>query len=240
MKVRHRLLNFKNKIIYQDDHWFNFSLDSVLLSNFVTIRKNDKNVIDFCTGNAIIPFLLTYRTSASITGIEIQKFVYELGVESAVENGFDNQIKLINDDIKNLVNLFSAGSFDVVTCNPPYFKYTSDKYLNDDYVKCVARHEILVNLEDVVLNASYLLKNGGTFAMVHQCDRLTEIINLLQKYNIEPKKLQFVYPKLGVNSNMLLIEGVKRGKVGLKVLKPFYVHNDDGSYTKEVKKMFQE
>lgn len=75
--------------------------------------------------------------------------------------------------------------------------------------------------------------------MVHQCDRLTEIINLLQKYNIEPKKLQFVYPKLGVNSNMLLIEGVKRGKVGLKVLKPFYVHNDDGSYTKEVKKCFR-
>lgn len=240
MKVRHRLLNFKDKYIYQDDKWFNFSLDSVLLSNFVTIRKGDRKIVDFCTGNAIIPFLLTYRTSAKIIGIEIQKCVCELGEQSALENGFDNQIKLINDDIKNVNNMFKAGSIDVVTCNPPYFKYSNDKYLNDNYVKCVARHEILVNLQDVIANASFLLKNGGTLAIVHQCDRMIEVINLLQKYDIEPKKMQLVYSKINANGNMLLIEGVKRGRHGLRVLKPLFVHNEDGSYTLEVKKMFQE
>ena len=160
-------------IIYQDSDWFKFSLDSVLLANFVTINYRVKKIMDFATGNAPIPMLLSYRTGVQIYGVEYQKCVYELAIQSINENNLENQIHLSCGDVSDLKNKFQSDSFDVVTCNPPYFKYTSDKYLNDDYVKCVARHEILVNLEYVVLNASYLLKNGGTFAMVHQCDRLT-------------------------------------------------------------------
>lgn len=240
MKVKHRLLNFNNKYIYQDDEWFNFSLDSVLLANFVTIRKKDKKIMDFCTGNAAVLMLLSYRTNAKLVGVEVQKCVYDLGVQSILENSFDKQIELINDDVKNISSYYKQGEFDVVICNPPYFRHTSDKFINDNYVKCVARHEILITLDDVIAKACYLLNNDGIFAMVHQADRLIEIINIMQKYRIEPKKVQFVYSKYGSTCNLILIEGVKNGKSGLKILDPLYVHNDDGSYTDRVRDMFQE
>lgn len=240
MKVKHRLLNFNNKYIYQDDEWFNFSLDSVLLANFVTIRKKDKKIMDFCTGNAAVLMLLSYRTNAKLVGVEVQKCVYDLGVQSILENSFDKQIGLINDDVKNISSYYKQGEFDVVICNPPYFRHTSDKFINDNYVKCVARHEILITLDDVIAKACYLLNNDGIFAMVHQADRLIEIINIMQKYRIEPKKVQFVYSKYGSICNLILIEGVKNGKSGLKILDPLYVHNDDGSYTDRIRDMFQE
>lgn len=240
MKVKHRLLNFNNKYIYQDDEWFNFSLDSVLLANFVTIRKKDKKIMDFCTGNAAVLMLLSYRTNAKLVGVEVQKCVYDLGVQSILENSFDKQIELINDDVKNISSYYKQGEFDVVICNPPYFRHTSDKFINDNYVKCVARHEILITLDDVIAKACYLLNNDGIFAMVHQADRLIEIINIMQKYRIEPKKVQFVYSKYGSICNLILIEGVKNGKSGLKILDPLYVHNDDGSYTDRIRDMFQE
>lgn len=240
MKVKHRLLNFNNKYIYQDDEWFNFSLDSVLLANFVTIRKKDKKIMDFCTGNAAVLMLLSYRTNAKLVGVEVQKCVYDLGVQSILENSFDKQIELINDDVKNISSYYKQWEFDVVICNPPYFRHTSDKFINDNYVKCVARHEILITLDDVIAKACYLLNNDGIFAMVHQADRLIEIINIMQKYRIEPKKVQFVYSKYGSTCNLILIEGVKNGKSGLKILDPLYVHNDDGSYTDRIRDMFQE
>ncbi len=240
MKVKHRLLNFNNKYIYQDDEWFNFSLDSVLLANFVTIRKKDKKIMDFCTGNAAVLMLLSYRTNAKLVGVEVQKCVYDLGVQSILENSFDKQIELINDDVKNISSYYKQGEFDVVICNPPYFRHTSDKFINDNYVKCVARHEILITLDDVIAKACYLLNNDGIFAMVHQADRLIVIINIMQKYRIEPKKVQFVYSKYGSTCNLILIEGVKNGKSGLKILDPLYVHNDDGSYTDRIRDMFQE
>lgn len=240
MRVKHRLLNFDGMVIYQDDEWFDFSLDSVLLANFVTIRKKDKNIIDLCTGNAAIPMLISYRTNAKIVGVEVINEVYKLGVDSILDNKLDGQIKIINYDVKNLPLLYKSGSFDIVVCNPPYFRYTNDKYINDNYIKSVARHEILINLDDVVKCASYLLNNSGTFAMVYQENRLIEIINVMQKYKIEPKKLQLVYSKFNSNCNLILIEGVKNGKSGLKILEPLYVHNDDGSYTDSVKRLFQE
>lgn len=240
MEVKHRLLNFSNKIIYQNDEWFLFSLDSLLLANFVDLRKSDKNILDLCTGNAPIPMFLSMKTSAHIIGVEIQKEIYDLGKKSIKENKMDNQIKLINVDIKDLIKRFEMDSFDVITCNPPYFKVFNNKMLNENENKMIARHEIKCNLEDILSISKKLLKTGGTFSMVHTPDRLIEIILLMKKYNIEPKKIQFVYPNENKNANILLIEGIKNGKLGLKILKPLYVHNADNSYKEEIKKMFQE
>lgn len=240
MEVKHRLLNFSNKIIYQNDEWFLFSLDSLLLANFVDLRKSDKNILDLCTGNAPIPMFLSMKTSAHIIGVEIQKEIYDLGKKSIKENKMDNQIKLINIDIKDLIKRFEMDSFDVITCNPPYFKVFNNKMLNENENKMIARHEIKCNLEDILSISKKLLKTGGTFSMVHTPDRLIEIILLMKKYNIEPKKIQFVYPNENKNANILLIEGIKNGKLGLKILKPLYVHNADNSYKEEIKKMFQE
>lgn len=238
MRVKNSLLNFKDKVIYQDDDGFLFSLDTVLLANFVTINLKDKNIIDLCSGNAPIPMLLSFRTKARIFGVEIQKDIYELGFASVEENKMGDQIKLLNMDVKDLKNSFPAESFDVVTCNPPYFKYHEDSLINRGLKKSIARHEILIKLDEIIEISFYLLRNGGTFAMVHRPERLIEILELMKKNNIEPKKIRFVYPKADRDANMVLIEGIKNGKSGLKLLSPLITHDDLGNYCMEIKKMF--
>ena len=238
MKVKNRLLNFDNMIIYQDNDYFLFSLDSVLLANFVTIRLTDKKIIDLCSGNGPIPMLLSFRTKARIFGVELQKYIYDMGFDSIKENRLDEQIEFINDDVKKLDKVYDAETFDVVTCNPPYFKYQDTSLINENEGKSIARHEVLINLEEIINISSYLLKNSGTFAMVHRPERLIEIINLFQKYNLEPKKIQLVYPKEGKDAIILLIEGIKNGKGGLKVLEPLIVHDNNGKYIPKIRKMF--
>ena len=233
MKVKNRLLD-TDLIIYQDDEWFKFSLDSVLLSKFVTINLRHKKIIDLATGNAPIPLLLSFRTNADIYGVEYQECVYKLGEQSVLENNKNEQIHLICDDVCNLKNRFNSDSFDVVTCNPPYFKTKNSEFLNDNDVKTLARHEVTLSLEDVLNNASYLLKSGGIFAMVHRTERFIEIIEKMKKCNLEPKRVQFIYPKNGRDSDLFLIEGIKNGNSGLKLLSPLVVHNEDNTYTEEV------
>ena len=123
MKVKNRLLNFGDNVIFQDDEAFLFSLDSVILANFVSIRLTDKNIVDLCSGNAPIPMLLSFRTKANILGVELQKCIYDLGYESIISNKMDKQISFVNCDIKDLLDVGYEGKYDVVTCNPPYFKY---------------------------------------------------------------------------------------------------------------------
>lgn len=238
MKVRNRLLNFDDNIIYQDNDYFLFSLDSMLLANFVSIRLTDKKIIDLCSGNAPVPMLMSFRTKARIFGVELQKYIYDMGMDSIIENNMDKQITFINEDVNNLSNIFDSESFDIVTCNPPYFKYKKDSLVNINEGKAIARHEVSLKLEDVISKASYLLKNNGTFALVHRPERLIEIINLMQKYSIEPKRLRMVYPKEGKDANIILIEGVKNGKSGLKIEKPLVVYDQNNNYVKEVKLMF--
>lgn len=238
MKVKNRLLNFTDSYIYQNDDYFTFSLDSVLLANFVTIKLSDKNIIDFCCGNAPIPMLMSFRTNARIFGVELQKDIFDLGYDSIICNNMDKQINLINADVKEIDAYVDAESMDIVTCNPPYFKFQDDSLVNNNDIKTIARHEVMLKLEDVMKASKYVLKNGGTFAMVHRPDRLIEIINLMQKYGLEPKKLRLVYPKVGKDANILLIEGIKNGKTGLKIMSPLYTHNEDGSYVQEIRNMF--
>ena len=238
MKIKNRLLNYTGKYIYQNDDYFAFSLDSVLLANFVTIKLSDKKIMDFCTGNAPIPMLMSFRTKARIFGVELQKEVFTLGKESVLENDMGEQISLINGDVKKISDFVDAESFDVVTCNPPYFKYTSSSLVNNNDVKTIARHEVELTLEDVIKSSVFVLKNGGTFAMVHRPERMIEIISVMQKYGLEPKKMRLVYPKVGKDANILLIEGVKNGKSRLTVLSPLFTHDNNGIYNDEVRKMF--
>lgn len=239
MEVLNDLVGFKNLKIYQNTDWFSFSLDSVLLANFVTLNKNVKTIMDFGCGNAPIPLILSTKTNADIIGIELQKDSYDLAVKSVKYNKLEGQIKIINEDIKKLINIFSTDSVDIITCNPPYFKYSDTSNLNDDEHKIIARHEKMITLEEIIDVSHILLKNGGILSMVHRTDRIIEIITLMNKYGLEIKKMQFVYPKHGSLSNMVLIEAKKNGNVGLKLLSPLYAHNDDGSYTEEVLKMFE-
>lgn len=238
MKVLNDLVGYKNLKIYQEEDWFRFSLESILLPNFVTVNLKTKNIIDLCTGNAPIPLVLSTKTKAKIYGVEIQSDVYNLGLESVLYNKLDNQIQLINDDVKNLKKYFNSEYFDIVTVNPPYFKYKETSIKNDDNHKTLARHEKSLNLEDIIKISRYLLKNNGRLAMVHRTERLVEVLECLKDNNLIPKKIQFIYPNYEQESKLFMIEAVKNGNDGLKMLAPLYVHNNDGSYRDEILKMF--
>ncbi len=232
------LVYFKNIKIVQDKDYFNFSLDSILLPNFVDITKKTKMILDMCTGNAPIPLILSTKTDAKIYAVELQREVYNLAKETIKINKLDNQIVLINNNIKNLKKIFNTETFDIITCNPPYFKKKEDSIINENIVKSIARHEIEMELEDVMLISKALLKNEGSLVLVHRTERLIEIIELMRKHNIEPKRMRLIYPKINTESNLVLIDGRKNGKKGLKILPPLYIHNNDNSYTKEVLEMF--
>lgn len=237
MKVVNDLLNYNDLKIIQNTEWFSFSLDSVLLANFANVRNNIK-IIDFCTGNAPIPLFLSTKTNSKIIGVELQKEIYELAKQNISMNKLEDQIEIINEDVLNILNKYDTDLFDLITCNPPYFKINEGSKTNENDIKAVARHEIKLKLDDIFRVAKKLLKNNGKIVLVHRTDRLIEIINSMQNYNIEPKRIRFVFPFSNSNSNLVLIEGAKDGKPGLKIEHSIIVHNYDGSYTNEVQMIF--
>ena len=238
-KIKYYLLGFEDMYIMQDNEMFNFSLDSVLLPNFVTLNKKIDKVMDIGCGNAPIPLILSTLTSAKIYGVEIQEKAYELAKESVEINNLTNNIEIINADINEFYKNIESDSFDVITCNPPYFKVNENSNFNISEYKTIARHEIMLDLERLFKIAKKLLKNNGNIAIVHRPERLSDIILEMKKNNIEPKRIQFVHPKKNADANILLIEGTKNGKPGIKILPPLFSHNEDGEYTDEIKKYFE-
>lgn len=239
MEKNNYLLGYKNLRVYQDSEMFNFSLDSVLLPNFVTINKNIKNILDIGCGNLPVSLILTTKTDANITAVEIQKDVYDIALKNLELNNKQNQINIINADIRDLYKNFETEYYDVIVCNPPFFKVSKDSHLNKNDYKTIARHEVFLNLDDLFSISKKILKNNGIISIVHRPERLLDIICVMRKYNIMPKKIQFVYPKKDKEANILLIEGTKNGNSGMKILPPLFVHNEDGTYTDEVKKYFE-
>ena len=233
------LVGFKNLKIIQNKEYFNFSLDSVLLPNFIHFNKSINMIMDICTGNAPIPLIMSTKTNSKIIGVEIQNEIYDLAKKTVELNHLENQIQLIHDDANNLIDYYESDTFDIITCNPPYFRVNEKSLRNDNEVKCNARHETLINLEQIIKIARKLLKNKGSLYIVHRTERLSEIMYLMKRNNIEPKRVRFVYPKQGTESNIVLIEGKKDGNLGLKVETPLIAHNEDGSYSAEVLKMFE-
>ncbi len=235
MKVKNYLLGYKNLYIFQDTELFNFSLDSVLLPNFITINDKTKKILDIGTGNAPIPLILTTKTKAKIIGVEIQEKAYELAKESIAINKLSEQIQIINEDIREYYGKTESDTFDIIVCNPPFFK--SSKKSQGEY-KRIARHEESLELGDIFKIAKKLLRNNGNIGVVNRPERLVEIIEAMRENNIEPKKMRLAYPSKNGEANVLLIEGKKNGKQGLKILPPLFVHKKNGEYTAEVKKFF--
>lgn len=238
MKKTNYLLGYKDLYIVQDEEMFKFSLDSVLLPNFITINDRCREILDIGTGNAPIPLIISTKTSAHITGVEIQKEVYEMASETIEINKKQDQITLFNENINDFYQNEPAEKYDIITCNPPYFKTNDSKVYNKNDYKTIARHEVTLNLEEIFKISRKLLKNGGNIALVHRPDRLVDILCLMRKNNIEPKKIQYIYPKKGEEANILLIEGKKNGNPGLKILDSLYVY-ENNEYTSEIMKYFE-
>lgn len=222
MKEINDLYDYGYKIVQKSDY-FKFSLDSMLLANFVNINMSDSKLLDFCTGNCPIPIILS-NSIKNIVAFEVQKEIYELGDESLKLNNINN-VKLINDDIKNIGNYYEEGYFDIISCNPPYFKVTDSSRINDNNVKAIARHEILIKLEDIVSLAYKFLRDKGKLYIVYRPDRLMELLKLFDKYKFGVKKLQCCYNNSDSLSSMILIEAMKNGQDDLKILAPLYTEN---------------
>jgi len=227
----------ENLRIIQSPSVFAFSLDTVLLARFVYVPIQKGKIIDLCTGNGVIPLLLSRRSKAEITGVEIQERIYDMAKRNIEYNELSTQLSVIHGDIKDMPDQLGRGKFDVVTCNPPYFPTPkADEMNQNEYIR-IARHEIYCTLEDVVRVSSQLVKQGGKVAFVHRPGRLMDILTLMRQYRIEPKRLQFVHPRLGKEANTILVEGIKFGNADLKILPPLYIYDEQNEYTKEIRKI---
>ncbi len=239
MEVINYLLGYKNLRIIQDPEMFNFSLDSVLLPNFITINKDVENIMDIGCGNAPIPLILSTKTNSKIIGVEIQKEVAVLATKSVKLNNKEDQITIINNDIKEVEGNYPINYFDIITCNPPFFEVSENSNLNKNDYKTIARHEVNLNLDELCIIAKKLLKNNGILGIVHRPERLTDILETMRKYNIEPKKLRFVYPKENKAANIVLVEGRLNARKGIKVVPSLISHQENGDYTSEIAKYFE-
>lgn len=228
-----RLVSADHMPIIQSPTVFSYSLDAVLLAHFVYVPIRRGNILDLGTGNGVIPLLLSERTNASIIGLEIQSRLADMAKRSVELNNLSEKINVIVGDLREHQVELGQSYFDVVTCNPPYFNTPNEAEYNRNEYLTIARHEITCSLEDVVKAAKRYVKPGGKVAIVHRPERLIDIIMLFRTYNIEPKRMRFVYPKKTKAANTLLIEGTRDGSSGLQVLSPLYIYNDDGTYTEE-------
>ncbi len=223
--------------IIQSPSVFSFSLDAVLLSRFISIPKSRGHIVDLCSGNGVIPLFLSARTKAQITGVELQERLYDMACRSIAYNELSEQIHMVHGDVKQAPETLGIEKYDAVTCNPPYFlaHELSEKNVSEHYA--IARHELHLTLEEAVHASSRLLKQGGKVAFVHRPERLLDIVTAMRANRLEPKRMQLVYPKRGKEANTLLIEGIKDGKPGLKVLPPIFVYEENNEYTAEVREI---
>ncbi len=239
LKEKERLdeLQRNGYCIIQNPEKFCFGMDAVLLSGFAKAKQGDR-VLDLGTGTGIIPILMEAKTQAEhLTGLEIHEESADMARRSVALNGLEKKINIIQGDIKEAGQIFGGASFDVVTCNPPYM-IGKHGLTNPDTPKAIARHEILCTLEDVISQTAKILRPGGNFYMVHRPFRLAEIIVLLVKYKMEPKRMRFVHPFADKEPNMVLIEANRGGRARMTVEKPLIVYREQGVYTDEIYEVY--
>ena len=227
-------LQYKGLKIIQNTEGFCFGIDSVLLAHFANDIKNGSKVIDLGTGTGIIGTLLCGKIpNVQMCGVEIQEEVYDMAKRSIILNHLEDKFTLINANIKELEGSKEEGTYDVVVTNPPYQKDHTGVQ-NENEKKLLSRHEISASLEDFIRVSGKLLKEKKDLYMVHRPHRLVDIIELLRKYKLEPKKMQFVHPKVGKEPNLVLIKATKYANPFLKIEKPLYVYEENGEYTKDI------
>lgn len=210
--------------IIQDPKRFCFGVDAVLLTDFVKVKPGE-SVLDLGTGTGVIPILLEAKTQGGhFTGLEIQEESADMARRSVEYNHISEKVNIVTGDIKEAAEIFKTASFDVITTNPPYM-LNNHGLKNTGDARTIARHEVLCTLEDILRESAKLLpESKGRFYMVHKPFRLTEILNRMCRYKIEPKRLQFVHPYVDKEPTMVLIEGMKGGRPRVKIEPPIIMY----------------
>ncbi|WP_028560750.1 tRNA1(Val) (adenine(37)-N6)-methyltransferase [Paenibacillus pinihumi] len=218
--------------IIQSAEVFSFSMDAVLLARFATVPRRGR-ILDFCTGNGVIPLLLSTRTEAPIDAVEIQPRLADMARRSVAWNNKGEQIMITEGDLRQYHLDNGYGVYDLVTVNPPYMPAnTGDQNHNEHYA--IARHEIHCTLQEVAAACSRMVRTGGRVAMVHRPSRLMEIMEAMRAVRLEPKRIRFVHPHADAEANMVLIEALRDGKPDVKVLPPLIVYSSQNQYNKEL------
>lgn len=231
-------LEYKGLKIIQNTKGFCFGIDSVLLSDFAKEIKDGSNVLDLGTGTGVISVLLCGKTKLKkITGIEIQQEVADMAKRTIKLNNLENTFEILNENILNLKNIFQNQSFDAIVTNPPYKKRDTG-IKNEAEKKIISRHETTATLEDFIRISRDLLKDKGSFYMVHRPERLVDVLSLMRQYKIEPKVLKFVCSNLEKEPNLILIKGIKNAKPFLKIEKNLNIYDLNGNYTDEILKIY--
>ena len=231
-------LEYKDLKIIQNTKGFCFGIDSILLSDFAKNIKKGAKVLDLGTGTGIIATLLCRKTELSeITGIEVQEEVYEMAKRSIQLNHLEDKFKIIQDNILNLNHYFEKNTIDAIVTNPPYKKKETGVQ-NEDTRKLISRHEIEASIEDFIKVSKDMLKDKGEFYIVYRPERLVDLLSLMRKYKIEPKKIRFVYSNIHAVSKLVLVQGIKNAKPFLKLEPNLYIYDDNGNYTEEILKIY--
>ncbi|EGQ1614052.1 tRNA1(Val) (adenine(37)-N6)-methyltransferase [Staphylococcus pseudintermedius] len=222
--------------IIQNDAVFSFSTDALLLGHFTEVRKRDR-ILDMCAGNGVIPLLLSDKGNNVITGVEIQPQLVNMAVRSVQYNHLEDRITMVEMDINALIQAYSPAQFDLITCNPPYFKANQTNQHQLEAHK-IARHEIYCTLDDCLRVSNHLLKEGGRVVMVHRAERMLDLFESMRHYRIEPKRLHMIFSKPGKAAQTIVVEGRKGGRQGLDIASPFYIYDEQGDYTPEMKEIY--
>ncbi|WP_432821837.1 tRNA1(Val) (adenine(37)-N6)-methyltransferase [Trichloromonas sp.] len=225
------------KIIQKKDG-YRFSLDPVLLCGFARVGVGE-SVADLGTGSGVIPLLLARRTEAArITGVEIQPELADRARRSLVLNGLQERVTIVEGDLRELRGCLEPQSFEVVLSNPPYRRGGSGRTA-PVAERAAARHELAGGLDDFLAAAAYLLKQGGRFYIIYLAERLAELLAAMARQRVEPKRLRCVHSRQGEEARMVLVEGRRNGRPGMRVETPLYVY-DGEDYTAEIMAIYGE
>lgn len=214
-----------------------FSLDPVLLAHFARVGDRDR-VLDLGTGTGIIPLLVAGRhPQAHVTGVELQPDLADMASRSVAVNGLQDRVRIVCGDYRNLPSLVGRDQFDVVTMNPPYRKPGTGT-VSPVPARATARHEVEGSLPEAVHAAAQAVRYGGRAAVVFLAERLADLLEALRERRLEPKRLRLVHPRAGRPAVLLLVEAVKGGGVGLQVLPPLVVYEQDQRFTPELQEIY--
>lgn len=223
--------------LLQKQSGFRFGVDAVLLAHFTGLKDREA-VMDLCTGSGIIPILLAGKTrSKRIMGLELQEKYAEMAARSVSGNQLQDRVTIVPGDVRELAKLKNLDKFDVVTCNPPY-KARGHGILNPADELMIARHEVTLELADVIRAAAALLRDHGRLCLVHRPERLFDIYRLMAENGLELKRIRLVAPREGKAPNLMLVEGVRGQRPYLKWEPELRVYRPDGTYTDEIKEIY--
>ncbi|HEX9859778.1 MAG TPA: tRNA1(Val) (adenine(37)-N6)-methyltransferase [Nitrospirota bacterium] len=223
--------------VYQSKAGYRFSLDALLLADFPAVRTCSR-ILELGAGSGVVSLLLAKRyPRAKVAGVEIQDGLYGRAVRNAEVNGLSGRVEFVHMDLKKLPKAMPAEGFDMVVMNPPFRKPDTGRISPGDE-RAAARHELAASLRDIIRVSSVMLKNRGRLCIVHHPARLPELMQLMQTYHLEPKRMRMVHSHTGDEARMALVEAVKAGAEGLKVLPPLFVYESERVYTREMREFY--